>query len=109
MQDRHQRPRLQLVQPQPAVRRFGIRARDKWSRGTEAVGRKPDTLERRAQAPARTVQQTGVAEMVIQRAPIEVTASRASLRGMPDTWPAERCVGWAWVRNHEKERLPRNA
>src|SRR6266536_3817127 len=105
MQDRHQRPRLQLVQLQPAVRRFGIRAQDRCSRGTEAVGRMLGMFRRQtAGALACTVQLIGKAAMVLDHlAVIRVTASSALLPGKRDTWPAERCAGWAWVRNHETE------
>lgn len=51
-------------------------------------------LERQTtQAPVRTAQPAGVAEMVIHRAAIEVTASQVSLHGKRDTWLAERCAG----------------
>jgi len=59
------------------------------------------------EAPARMVQLTGRAEMVIGRAAMQVTAS--VLHGKRDTWLAELCAGSECVKNHEIERAPRSA
>ena len=58
-----------------------------------------------ARALALMVQPTGVAEVAMYLAAIEVIASQASLPGMQATWPAERCAGLEWARKHEIEGI----